>query len=149
MTTLPDRKSAFTIMEIIIVTVIVAIIAAFALPQYSRSIAKTEERKMITNLTTIRTAVQKYLSNTGDPLIQDWNNTDAINNALGLSIIDNTNTYRCYDILSGRENYCRAASPDGWSMHFHSTDHNIDMSIHCANGPPFCPTCPQDPNNCG
>lgn len=130
-------------MEIIIVVIVVGLITAFALPNYGKFVARTDERIIIANMLTIKSAVKFYLTNTGDEKIQDWVNLDAINAALGISIIDTKSTYRCWSGGGGpTANRCRALHPSGWEIHFH----NVYEILHCNTGAGNpCPSCEQIP----
>ncbi len=95
MKTFVDKK-AFTIMEILIVVIIVGIIAAFAIPNYGRSVAQSHYQDAVMQLSAIRTANQIYFARTG----AYWPNTPgqtiaAINANLSLNIIENRKTYTC------------------------------------------------------
>jgi len=142
---------SFTIMEVIIVIVLVSILATFALPNYGKAGRKGVERAAITNLMTIRTAVDFYLINTGDTVIGNWVGIDAINSALGISVIDPKMSYMCGAAGAiGSTNFCSATHPsiNGWALIFHQDGvHNTDRSIHCRI--PFLPptgACPSCPN---
>ena len=84
----------FTLMELMVVVIIIGIIAAFAIPNYSKSIQKAHERDMQAQLTSIHAASLLYRSYAGGY----WNSGGsadlaAINNNLSLSIIANGATY--------------------------------------------------------
>ena len=136
---------AFTLMEIMIVIVIVGLMAAFALPNYGKAIAKADERNAINNLLVIRSAVEMYLANTGDATIPNMANIDAINATLGLSITDPNTTYECQSVDAGELNKCWARHPNGWFLHFHDEFENI----HCSATGGACPDCDLSPTGCG
>jgi prepilin-type N-terminal cleavage/methylation domain-containing protein len=101
---------AFTIMEILIVVVIIGVIAAFAIPNYGRSVAQTHLQDAIIQLSAIRTANQVYYARTG----AYWppsgsNNVAAINSNLSLNIIENGMTYTCTG--TGTAFSCTAVTP--------------------------------------
>jgi len=58
------NMNAFTLTEVIIVTVIISIIAAFALPNYFKSVRKQYERRIITDLKSIHAANEVYHAQT-------------------------------------------------------------------------------------
>ena len=131
-------------MELTVVTVIVGIIATFAIPNYSRSIRRADERNIIANLMIMRAAVAIYTVD-GTPL-GDWNDLATINTNLGLSVLDPRPGYDC-DSGAGVTNECNATYAIGavWQIHFH--DEHSGGGLHCTAG--VCPTCPYQPLNCG
>lgn len=133
------NNRAVTLTELTMVVVAIGVMASFAIPNYSRSIAKSHERTAISNLVLMRTAVNMYLANTGDAAIPVWANLAEINTGLGLSLVDNVSTYHCWPVEGSAENGCTATHPSGWSIHTHvdATD-----SLHCTDplGNP-CPNC--------
>ena len=50
----------FTLLELLIVVVILAILAGLALPQYLRTVARAKEAEGWTNLSTLRSAQTRY-----------------------------------------------------------------------------------------
>lgn len=91
----PDKK-AFTIMEILIVVIIVGIIAAFAIPNYGRSVRQSHLQDAMMQLSAIRNANQIYFARTSSY----WPSTPGqgvteINANLSLNIIENQITYTC------------------------------------------------------
>ncbi|MGJ9419158.1 prepilin-type N-terminal cleavage/methylation domain-containing protein [Massilia sp. CMS3.1] len=63
MTTSTFRRHAakgFTLIELLIVVIIIAILAAIAIPQFSNSSGDAQESAAIANLTTMRSAVELY-----------------------------------------------------------------------------------------
>jgi type IV pilus assembly protein PilE len=88
---------AFTIMEILIVVIIVGIIAAFAIPNYGKSVDQSHTQDAIIQLSAIRTANQLYYARTSKfwPAVAGTKDVSAINTALSLNIIENAMTYTC------------------------------------------------------
>ena len=78
----------FTIMEIMIVITIMGVIAAFAIPNYGKSIDKGYERTYYTNLLAIHAAQESYFLDTGKyyPGAGQTKGMDDVNTALGLSL---------------------------------------------------------------
>ena len=60
------NKQAMTIMELMVVVIIVGIIAAFAIPNYTKANNRAEERQMIINLRSIITAEEIYKAQEGN-----------------------------------------------------------------------------------
>lgn len=106
---------AFTIMEILIVVIILGIIAAFAIPNYGRSVAQSHLQDAIMQLSAIRTANQIYYARTG----AYWppsgtKNVSEINSSLSLNIIENDMSYTCTG--TGTTFTCDAVSSGGSSF---------------------------------
>lgn len=73
------RQSAargFTLIELLIVVIIVAILAAIAIPQFSGSTVDAQEATMDANLSTMRTAIELYR-------VQHNNTFPAVNPSVG------------------------------------------------------------------
>lgn len=106
----------FTLMELMVVVIIIGIIAAFAIPNYNKSVQKAHERDMLAQLTSIhasnllyRSYDGKYWYAAGDP-----QNLAAINSALSINIIANgTTTYNYYDNSAAGISYTATAVWDG------------------------------------
>jgi prepilin-type N-terminal cleavage/methylation domain-containing protein len=147
------RIRAFTLLEITTVIVIIGLMAAFALPNYTKAITKADERTAIANLMAIRAAVNMYLANTNTTIIPNMPNISALNTTLGIGIVDPKFAYNCLGVEGGHTNDCDALHPSGWRIHFHNSGiHNLDQSIHCVTtgGPPPCPSCPNSgTGDCG
>jgi len=135
---------SFTIVEILVVTVIIGLLAAFMIPGYQKSIVKGHERTGTANLISIRGGVELYTVNSGGN-IPDMANLAAINSTLNLRIADTIMTYQCWGSISGTTNNCRASHPSGWSLQFN--DQNAGNLVHCRAGA-ACPSCPFSPGNC-
>ena len=66
-------KKGFTIVEIMVVVIIVGILAAIALPQYITTIEKGRSAEAVTNMGSLRTALDRYWyqNSTGTDSIDD------------------------------------------------------------------------------
>ena len=80
-------------MEIIIVIILIGIIAGFAIPNYSKSIRKTNEREMITQLCSIHAANIIYKSQARGYFNYSSGDLGDINTGLGLNILANGLSY--------------------------------------------------------
>ena len=93
----------FTLMELMVVVIIIGIIAAFAIPNYNKSVQKAHERDMLTQLISIHAANLLYRSYNGDY----WDtggadkNTAEINSALSINIIAGSGTTYNYNSADG------------------------------------------------
>lgn len=113
-------------MELMIVVSILGVIAAFAIPNYTKSVERSHRRDAETQLTTIWSANQIYRAQNGNY----WPNDAAgrgiadINNDLGLGIIPNGMTYSCAGAFT-----CTAArQPPAASFTITVTEAQIDGS---------------------
>ena len=95
-------------MELMVVILLIGIIAAFALPNYDKSIRKAHERDMVEQLKTLHAANLMYKANQGTYWDTAWlANTDisAINSTLGLHLISNDGTTYAYIGAAGGGSY--------------------------------------------
>lgn len=116
MKTVPAQK-AFTIMEILIVVIIVGVIAAFAIPNYGRSVAQSHYQDAVMQLSAIRNANQIYFARTSSywptATYVGTRNVSDINSNLSLNIIENSMIYTCDAYVSPTTFTCTARPPDG------------------------------------
>ena len=96
-------ERGFTLMELMVVVIIIGVIAAFAIPNYSKSIQKAHERDMLVQLTSIHASNLLYRSYDG----KYWNtggvdkNLAEINSTLSINIIANGITTYNYNSADG------------------------------------------------
>lgn len=129
-------EHGFTLMELMVVVMIIGVIAAFAIPNYSKSIQKAHERDMLIQLTSIHAANLLYRSYDGNY----WDtggaaqNLAAINSTLSINIIANGATY---NYTSDGTAFCAIASWD--SCRLGVTEAPIDANNPCRDsGPGTC-----------
>ena len=91
--------NGYTLMEVMITITLVGILAAFAMPNYSRSVTKSLERDAVLQLSLLHTAselynqqAEEYLDNGGTPL-QQTQTIDTINTNFNLNIVATQVTY--------------------------------------------------------
>ena len=70
MTSLFNNNNGFTLIELLIVVLIIGILAAIAVPQYQKAVAKSRAVQLITNAHTIRQALRLYYLTTGEKMSQ-------------------------------------------------------------------------------
>jgi len=91
------QKLGFTIMELMVVVILIGIIAAFAIPNYSNALARSHERDMRIQLQVMHAANQIYRAGTGngDFLDIDCVNclTAVINTTLSINVLPNNTVY--------------------------------------------------------
>lgn len=63
--TLRDRRRGFTLMELLIVIIVIAVLAAIALPRFINSGLRSKEASLKSDLKIYRNAVQLFLNDTG------------------------------------------------------------------------------------
>lgn len=89
-------NKSFTLMELIIVVVIIGIIAAFAIPNYRKSMARQQVKRLILTANLIAGAQEIYKSKNGRYwCVMGWScsappDLNKINTALGLNIVPET-----------------------------------------------------------
>jgi len=88
------KNRAFTIIEVIMTMVLMAIIATYTIPNFYKSVARTVEKDIMTQVSTLHAAQVFFFQQT----VTYWGpgaDTAAINTGLGLSIIENQSTFDC------------------------------------------------------
>lgn len=129
----PNSK-AFTLTELIVAVVLVAMIATFAIPSYTKAINRAKEKDAVANLELIREAVRLYMSRTNGVVPPNLANINAVNTTLYLNVIgQGGNTYAC---VNTNIYTCRVTNTDGWQVRFQFDTNN--GAIACSIGP--CPT---------
>ena len=126
-------QSAFTLIELMIVVIILGIIAGFGIPNFSKSQARVVEKDGVYNLGTIASAMEMYrVRNEGDyPGLPGLIDTAEINTTLNLGIIEQGIAYVCLtnNAVNPHTFRCTASPVDyGWSV-------RVTESV---NGVPFC-----------
>ncbi|MBI5150542.1 MAG: prepilin-type N-terminal cleavage/methylation domain-containing protein [Candidatus Omnitrophica bacterium] len=101
------NRGGFTVMELLIVTIIIAVIAAFAIPSYEKAMTRQKVRRLILTANLIGGAQEIYKAKNGRYWgVSDGADMDAttINAGLGLNIISEEGVF--YDVfaLIGLEN---------------------------------------------
>ncbi len=122
------NKAAFTLIELMITVIIIGIVSAFGIPNYSKMIARAEEKDAIYNLNLIREAVKLHMvrEETAPPALAD---VDAINTALTINVMEQGDiTYNC--VVSNIYT-CFGTHTTGWQVRFRldTSDGDVDCSI--------------------
>lgn len=86
-----NQNKAFTLTELMVVVILIGIIAAFALPNYNKSIAKAHERDAVVQLMAIHAASLIYHAQADT--FPDISSLEQINTELGLNVIPNGMDY--------------------------------------------------------
>ena len=92
-----NAKTGFTLTEVMVVMVIISLMAAFALPNYTESVRKAYERDAINHLTAIYSANQIYRAQARDFWAGPGASATDINAALNLNIVSDRLTFTYTD----------------------------------------------------
>lgn len=130
-------QSAFTLIELMIVVVLLGIVVVFGIPNYDKSRARTVEKDAVHNLTAIALSMEafKFRDDGGEyPNGSVLDDVGEINTTLDLGIIEQRMVYSC--IGNGNFFNC-TANPDDyiWGIRVRDTDSG---NPNCQPGP--CPT---------
>lgn len=121
----------FTLMELMIVVIIIGVIAAFAIPNYNKSVQKAYERDMLAQLISIHAANLLYRSYDGK--YWDTGGTDqglaAINSTLSINIIANSGATYNYNSANG-STYTATATWDAYTIEV--TEASISATNPCC-----------------
>ncbi len=86
------RTRAFSLIELVIVTVIIGIIAAIAVPRFSRASTTARESSLVANISLLQSAIDRYTTEHGGlspghdaPGSASSDGTDLISRLLGMS----------------------------------------------------------------
>lgn len=129
-------NKAFTLMELMVVVTIIGIVAAFAIPDYTKSVAKAHRKDGENNLLMIKAAMHLYAArNNGVYPPGGTLTVDTINANLGLNIIPNDMVYQCTSV--GGTVFSCAAWQNGhsWILEVDQTQPNV----YCIPQPELCP----------
>jgi len=130
-------QNAFTLIELMIVVVVLAIIAGFGIPNYNKSQARVNERDGENNLGTIASAMEMYkMRNDGVyALGTALDNIGEINTILYLGIIGQNIVYSC---TSDGTIFTCTANPNDYTWNVEVSDTDLGVPV-CAAGD-ACPT---------
>jgi prepilin-type N-terminal cleavage/methylation domain-containing protein len=108
-------RSAFSLIEMMVVLIIVSIVAGFAIPDYTKSVERSHRKDAENNLLVIQAAQMMYAAKNGDY----WGagNLAQINANLGVNIVANGMTYSCDGPSAGPPpTFACHATRNGWSL---------------------------------
>lgn len=146
-----NSQKAFTLLEVVVVMIIVAVLASIALPRYNKTVDRSLEDSAILNLKSIHAANEVYESRSGGYYPGVENATSAslteINANMGLSIIGNDIVYTCTGPVGGASYTCTAVAHSGTGNQFTVRVTQADIA---PGDNPCCSTgsCPNPDNQC-
>jgi len=134
------KNRAFTMIEVMMTMVLMAIIAAYTIPNFYKSVARTVEKDIMTQVSTIHAAQVFYFQQTAT-YFDPGNITDTadINAGLGLSIIKNQSTFDC-DAPGATTFECHGVATGASSFIVRVTEAPLLIGVNpcCESG--ACPT---------
>src|SRR5438477_7523693 len=93
-------KKSFTLMELMVITVLISVLITLAYPSYKKTLQCTKEREIINNLFTIYGAARVYKIKNGAYPTQDLSDLAAINQTLGLNLVSSDATSYKYYLIN-------------------------------------------------
>jgi prepilin-type N-terminal cleavage/methylation domain-containing protein len=137
------KSSGFTMIEIIIVTVLIGIMAAFALTGYNKTIAKGEENNANIQLTAIHAANTLYREKNGTYYDQGTTSATTLNGALGIALNLGSRKTVSYAYDSANDEYTATISYSGTpNFSLRVNEGAIDNTNPCCSAG----DCPGTPN---
>ena len=135
-----NRKRAFTLTELMVVVILIGIIAAFALPNYQKSIRKAHERDAVVQLMAIHAASLIYHAQ-ADKFPENTPTLVDINRELGLNVIANGMDYT-YSSTTPDEFYATAQWPgdDSFTIYIDQRPIEKDTNPCCSKDHGDCPS---------
>jgi len=128
-------RKGFTLLEVLIVVIIIGILAAIALPQYSATIEKSKSAEAVTNVGSIRAALDRYWYQNGSITTSldglDIDNPNNVTNKLyTYSITDDgtSATTRVYTVTA-----TRTSGTNTYTVTWKQTDNNTGKLLRSAN----------------
>jgi len=95
------RRSAFTLIEIMVVVVLLGILLGFSIPNFAKSMRKAHEKDAISQLSILHAANHLYLAQE-DEYLDSQANLNDVNDALKIHIMQNEMIYE-YDRNTAQE----------------------------------------------
>lgn len=136
-----SQNSGFTLMEVMLVTIIIAIISSFALPNFTRAMTKARVRDAQTQLSAIYAANMIQRAKSGNFFVLTSSSITAINNTLGINIVANGLTY---NYAGAAATFSASAGTGGFTVFIN--ENPIDPLAASPNRNPCClsggTTCP-------
>lgn len=127
------NNKAFTLLEILVVVLIIGILAAIAVPQYQKSVAKAELGQIISMTRTIKEAEEFYYLSNGQ--YAPINSLDiSVHNPDVECQLHNQNYFSCYGKNFGILYYFRNSThPQYTECYINSRDENSYLAFACKD----------------
>ncbi len=131
------KTRAFTLMELLIATAIIGIIAAFAIPNYTKALARQQVKRQILTANLMAGAQEIYKARKGrywcDDTSGTCSNLGSINSGLGINITTETGiTYTTHAIAGSPATAFRVKISDG-KLFTIEDDTAPPLNITCTN----------------
>ena len=126
-----NKRNGFTLIELLVVVLIIGILAAVALPQYQKAVAKSRATEIMTVMGTMIQAVDvAILANGGIPSQLQWNDLDVQIPSLKYSRDYNLscNGSRCHMYFDD------TSSPHDWSLSAYRYSNDDTWHKYCWYG---------------
>jgi prepilin-type N-terminal cleavage/methylation domain-containing protein len=136
------KIAAFTLIEILVVIIIISILAAFSVPNFSKSVKRARARDAINNLTAIHAAQLIYRSlNNAFLRCNNVAAINAINGPSSLNIMENGATYTC-TTGGNPPTACTAVSGDFTVTATLANPVSLGVNPACVSTPVAAKNCP-------
>jgi len=135
------KNSAFSLMEVLVVIIIISILAATSVPNFTKSVKRARARDAINNLAAIHAAQLIYRSMNGNTFVcNDVPTINALNGAGSLNIVANGATYSCND--ANPPTVCTAVSADFTVTATLANPVSLGTNPACVSNPVAAKNCP-------
>lgn len=130
-----NKKMGFTLLELLTVVMIIATLTAIAVPQYRRTIRRSQAAEGLMNLRTIYEAASRYKAQYSKPPTNvqqlDVGFFDALKTASNVSVIGNFRYIFSDDSISACRLYETAGSPYCFEVYYNNPDYGGRGAITC------------------
>lgn len=138
-----NLKSAFTLVELMVVVIIIGILASVGIPKYMKTVTSAQIRDIMTQLTTLHAANEIYRAQDGDEYLPGSGlSLTQINSGLNINIIAQSNVTYDYTRSSKTTYTADATFTAGGATYTISLTQDPISSTNpsCAASPGSCPS---------
>jgi prepilin-type N-terminal cleavage/methylation domain-containing protein len=138
---MPLTEKAFTLVELMLVLVVMGVIAGLALPEYNRSVERTQRKDAENQLMFIYSAQKMYAARNNDlywgPAVGATSELKLanINQNLGLNILANGKIFDCTVVNLGETYTCTATRVGGTGFTISITQDAINPGVNPSCSP--------------
>lgn len=127
----------FTLIELLVVVLIIAILAAVALPQYQKAVRKAQAREVFVAIEALEKAIHAHYLETGNLSVYSGTGSDIVGEHLALNIPELKHwRYNTYTFTNSTPQFTslqtKPHTPDN-RQHVWLTPTNIDINYHGTN----------------